>query len=89
MGGEVIARRNLGNNEARSGNTERAVKHHLIAVAHGDNSSLDCIKNLYSKGFATKEDYTKALRLYQEYLEEIKSPQRDEAAAADENYRYY
>ena len=37
----------------------------------------------------TKEDYMKALQLYQEYLDEIKSHQRDEAAAADEKCRYY
>lgn len=34
-------------------------------------------------------DYKKALQSYQEYLSEIKSPQRDKAAAARENYRYY
>jgi len=39
---------------------------------------------------ASKDDYTKALRTYQEYLVEIKSVQRDEAAAYDEaEYRYY
>ncbi len=43
-----------------------------------------------SNGNATKEEYTKALQLYQAYLSEIKSPQRDKAAAAhDECYRYY
>ena len=31
----------------------------------------------------------KALQSYQTYLEEIKSDQRDKAAAADEKYRYY
>ena len=40
-------------------------------------------------GDAMKEDYAKALRVYQAYLVEIKSPQRDEAAAADENCKYY
>jgi len=40
-------------------------------------------------GHATKEDYTKALQLYQTYLGEIKSNQRDEAASADEDNRYY
>ena len=33
--------------------------------------------------------YTKALKSYQTHLVEIKSSQRDEAAAADEKYRYY
>ena len=39
-------------------------------------------------GDATKDDYTKALRSYQAYLVEIKSAQRDQATAADENYKY-
>ena len=42
-----------------------------------------------SNGNATKEVYTKALKAYQEYLAEIKSVQRDKAAAADESYQYY
>ena len=50
---------------------------------------MEQIKEFYSKGFATKEDYTRALQLYQDYLGEIKSKQRDEAAAAREDYRYY
>ena len=44
---------------------------------------------MYTNGKATKEDYTTALRAYQEYLGEIKSVQRDKAAAASERYRYY
>ena len=43
----------------------------------------------YKYGYATKEDYTKALLTYQSYLGEIKSKQRDEAAEADDQYRYY
>jgi len=56
---------------------------------NGDSLSLDTIKDVYSRGWATKDDYTKALQLYQAYLGEIKSKQRDKAAAADEDYRYY
>ena len=44
---------------------------------------------MYTIGEATKEDYTTALRAYQEYLSEIKSKQRDKAAADNENCRYY
>jgi len=90
MGGEVIARYNLGNNEKTAGNIDRALKHYMIAVRSGYNKSLEKIKEFYTNGHATKDDYTKALRLYQEYLGEIKSVQRDEAAAFDsERYRYY
>jgi len=89
MKGEVSARHNLGVNEARTGNIERALKHHMIAIESGEVDSLNEIKRLHTLGFATKEDYTKALQSYQAYLSEIKSDQRDEAAAADEKYRYY
>ena len=38
---------------------------------------------------ATKDDYAKALRAYQANLVEIKSPQRDQAAAFNDAYKYY
>ena len=88
MGGNEVARYNLGVVEIE-GNKERALKHWMIAVRDGNTESLKNIKRFYSNGRATKEDYTKALRAYQEYLGEIKSNQRDKAAAADEDYRYY
>ena len=89
MRGSVSARHNLGNKEAREGNFDRAIKHFMIAVGSGDSNSLKVIKELYSNGHATKENYTKALQSYQEYLGEIKSTQRDEAAAANDLYCYY
>ena len=87
--GNEVARHNLGCVERDAGNIDRALKHYTIAVRSGNNDSLEAIQELYSKGYATKEDYAKALRSYQEYLSEIKSVQRDEAAAAREYYRYY
>ena len=89
IGGDVSARHNLGIEEARAGNIDRALKHYMIAVRSGDNDSLKMIKLLYSKGYAIKDDYTEALQLYQAYVGEIKSPQRDKAAAANEEYCYY
>ena len=90
MRGNVIARHNLGNDEARAGNIDRALKHYMISARDGEPDSLQTIQKLYSKGFATKEVYTKALQSYQVYLGEIKSLQRDKAAAFDEaGYRYY
>jgi len=89
IGGSVHARHNLGLDEEDSSNMNRALKHYMIAVGSGHSNSLNQIKRLYSIGHATKEDYMKALQLYQTYLGEIKSPQRDEAAAEDEENRYY
>ena len=90
MRGNEVARYNLGVNEARSGNLDRALKHHMIAVRSGKNNSLETIQKMYKNGHATKDDYTTALRSYQQYLGEIKSAQRDKAAAdTDEDCRYY
>ena len=89
MAGDAGARYSLGVLEGQKGNMDRALKHHIIAVRGGDTGSLKRIKDLYSDGIATKGVYTKALQLYQTYLGEIKSSQRDEAAAAYEDYRYY
>ena len=76
--------------EEEAGNMGRAIKHHIIAVRSGHTDSLKEIQDLYTKGQATKEDYTGALRARQAYLSEIKSRQRDEVAAFDnEDYRYY
>jgi len=89
IGGDAQARNNLGIMEEIAGNVDRAVKHYMIAVRGGYTSSLSNIRDLYSDGHATKDDYTKALRLHQEYLSEVKSDQRDKAAAVDERNRYY
>jgi len=90
MGGNERARHNLGYTGGHAGNFDRALKHYMIAVRGGNAPSLKQIKLLYTNGLATKDDYTKALQLYQAYLGEIKSQQRDEAAAfSKELYRYY
>ena len=90
MGGDVQARYNLAFTELKAGNLNRALKHFMIAVRSGDDKSLKEIHTLYSEfHLVKKEDYTKALQLYQSYLCEIKSKQRDEAASAREDYRYY
>ena len=88
MGGYTTARHYLGCVEQKAGYTERAIKHHIIAVEGGSDVSLRNIQELYSTGHVTKDDYAKALRAYQKYLDEVKSSQRDEAAAATEDYKY-
>jgi len=89
MGGHEMARHNLGNNEIRAGNFDRALRNYMIAARGGYTGSLQQIQSLYAIGHATKDDYTAALRSYQAYLGEIKSPQRDKAAQSHERYRYY
>ena len=89
MGGYVKARMDLGLLEINAGSVDRAVKHLLIAAGCGSSQSLDIIKQLYSRGEATKDEYTKALRVFQSYLPEIRSKQRDEAAEFHESCKYY
>lgn len=89
MGGEVDARYNLGVIELQAGNYNKARKHFMIAVRDGGSNSLGAIKMMYRKGDATKNEYTKALESYQVYLDEIKSDQRNKAAAAHENCKYF
>ena len=89
LGGDVTARHNLGNTENNACNVDRALKHYMIAAGGGVAESLTMIQKLYSYGLATKDDYTKALRAYQAHLNEIKSEQRDEAAAFSAIYKYY
>jgi len=89
MGGNERARHNLGVTEGHAGNFDRALKHFMIAVRDGFSQSLKNIKILFKNGHATKDDYMKALQSYQIYLKEIKSVQRDKAAAAVEKNRYY
>ena len=69
IGGNEIAGYNLGVYEEKAGNMDRAIKHYMIAVQSGHSNSLKRIKILYLDGHATKDDYTKALRLYQEYFQ--------------------
>jgi len=85
MGGDILARQCLGILEKRSGSTDRSLKHFMIAVEFGSKDSLEHIKQFFMNGHATKDDYEKALRVYQAYLDDSKSAGRDEAAAFDEN----
>ena len=88
-GGSVYARYNLGNAEWRACNWDRAAKHYMIAAGEGQNKSVKGIQQLYMDGHATKEDYTKALLAYQAYLDDVRSEQRDQAAAIDGENKYY
>ena len=89
MGGNVSARYNLGATEMLVGNMDRALKHHMISVKSGCADSLKKIKHLHWNGHATADEYDLALRSYHVYVDEIKSEQRDRAAAFSDEYTYY
>jgi len=88
MGGYNKARNSIGRMEAQLGNSNKALKHWAIASRGGNSRSVVNVKMLYLEGNATKEDYTKAVQSYQAYLREVKSDQRDEAAAAYDDNKY-
>ena len=79
--GHVAARHNLGIYELYSGNDGFALKHWMISAKLGDAGSLDYIKEMYTKGLASKADYADALRGYHGAAKEMSSPERVEAKA--------
>ncbi|EJK62845.1 hypothetical protein THAOC_16527 [Thalassiosira oceanica] len=79
--GDTLARCKLGNIEANAGNYDIALQHYMIAAKLGYHDSLHCIKALFMVGLATKSDYAEALRGHQSAVEEMRSPDREEALA--------
>ena len=82
MEGNVVARHNLGRLEEDAGNMNRAMKHYMISACAGCDDALKEIQEGFFNGHdATKDDFDKALRAYKEAKDEMKSYQRDTAAA--------
>ena len=80
MKGHALSRHNLGYAEIHEGNYDLAVQHHyMISAKMGYEKSLNNIKKMFVKGHATKAQYAEALRGYQNAVEEMQSPQREEA----------
>ena len=88
--GSSDARHFLGDEELRKGNYERATKHYMIAAAFGLNYSVYQIQDFVKKGYVANNHYENALKVHQEYIESIRSEQRDEAVAAmPSEFSYY
>ena len=79
MKGDAFSRNKLGAVEAINENYELAVQHWMISAKMGDEGSLNNIKYMFKAGHATKAQYAEALLGYREAVEEMKSPQREEA----------
>ena len=60
----------------------------MIAVRDGGANSLENIRRVHMNAQATKNIYATALLEYHAYLDDVKSDQRDEAAAYSDEYRY-
>ena len=79
IGGHPDARCMLGCEESKSGNIERAVKHHIISAAQGSDSSIKMLMAAFKDGLISKEDLAAALRAQKAAIDAAKSPQRKEA----------
>ncbi len=80
IGGHHMARHNLGCIEGKKGNTERAVKHFIIAANLGFEKSMTVLSEFWFKrGYITKENLDATLRTHKAAVGEMKSPERGEA----------
>ena len=81
MNGHVKARNNLGVLDYEAGNHHRSYKHFIIAARAGHTNALNSVKQGYTEGHVTKDQYANTLREYQKSQDEMKSDARDKAAA--------
>ncbi|EJK59797.1 hypothetical protein THAOC_19939, partial [Thalassiosira oceanica] len=81
MQGCPLSRHRLGYIEWKKGNHDLAVRHFLISAKMGYKESVENIKSLFMAGLATRDQYADALKGYRDAVEEMKSPDRDEASA--------
>jgi len=79
MKGHLLSRDNLGVVQAGNGMLEDAVQHFMISAKMGWEKSLNCIREMFKGGCATKAQYAEALLGYRDAVEEMKSPHREEA----------
>ena len=87
IGGHAGARYDLGHEEWKRGNFERAVKHLIIAATQGNNDAIKVLMIAFKCGFMKKEDLAAALRAHQAAVDETKSPQREVAEVLLSKYR--
>ena len=82
MMGDMDARCNLAANEGQDGNEDRSMRHFMIAAKCGHDNSLNMIKQGFTAGIVTKEDFEKTLRA-KASQDETKSERRDRATALE------
>jgi hypothetical protein len=88
MAGCTDSRFNLGCIDANAGSLDRAIKHWMIAATCGEIQAVNKIKKAMTDGDATRDHYAQALRGYTEYLKDVRSNERDRAAAYSDDYKY-
>jgi TPR repeat protein len=88
MAGDVDSRLWLGTDDANAGRFDRAIKRWLIGASSGDIRAVNNIKMTMKVGYAIRDHYAPALRGYKQYLDEVRSEQRDKAAAHRDEFKY-
>ena len=88
IGGDEIARYNLGSTESRQGNNKRAMKHFMIAARAGFDESLKVVGQGYKHGILTKDEYASTLRAQQVSVDEMKSEERTKAAKIQGSFKW-
>jgi len=58
------------------------MKHYFIGARAGNEYSLIKVHTGFMRGFVTKDEYANTLRTYQKRKDEMKSDDRDKAAAS-------
>lgn len=74
--GHEMARHSLGINEYNDGNMDRAMKHFMMAARNGYDEPLKFVKDGYSWGIVSKDEYASTLSAHKASQEEMKSNQR-------------
>ena len=81
MQGDAESRHWLGLTELDNSNDDRAARHLLISAKMGHRDSLDFIREMFANGDTTEAQFFEALSGHQDAVEEMRSHDRDEAAA--------
>ncbi len=87
IGGHPKARHHLGCHELINDNTERAVKHYIIAAILGYDESIDMLKNVFAMGFLDERKLVDALHAHQAAVDARKSSHREAAEELLSKYR--
>ncbi len=82
IGGHPFARLNLSAQEQRNGNTDRAIKHLIIAANLGLDEAMQKLHKAHAWDLISTKDFIAVVGTYQAAVKATKSPQRDEAEAA-------
>ena len=92
LGGDIVARNNIGCSEYNSGNLEIGIRHWKIAAEAGYQNSLDALKKVYNgkipgKQFISKECMDSLYRVCHDAQEEVKTEEREKHGRVDDMYK--